>query len=54
MQEVARKFAREEIIPAAPKYDKTGEYPWDILKKAWSVGLLNTHIPESCGMFIVL
>ncbi|XP_031639446.1 probable medium-chain specific acyl-CoA dehydrogenase, mitochondrial [Contarinia nasturtii] len=48
-QEVARKFTREEIIPNAPKYDKTGEYPWDIIKKAHAVGLLNGHIPQEVG-----
>ncbi|XP_071947068.1 medium-chain specific acyl-CoA dehydrogenase, mitochondrial-like [Antedon mediterranea] len=48
-QEVARKFAREEIIPKAPEYDKSGEYPMDIIKKAWEIGLMNTHIPEDCG-----
>ncbi|XP_015174225.1 PREDICTED: probable medium-chain specific acyl-CoA dehydrogenase, mitochondrial [Polistes dominula] len=49
MQELARKFTREEIIPVAAKYDKTGEYPWDIVKKAWSLGLLNGHIPHDLG-----
>lgn len=48
-QDVARKFTREEIIPNAPKYDKTGEYPWDLIKKAHSVGLLNGHIPQEFG-----
>lgn len=48
-QEVARKFTREEIIPVAPKYDKSGEYPWEIVKKAHSIGLLNSHIPAEVG-----
>ncbi|XP_067662803.1 medium-chain specific acyl-CoA dehydrogenase, mitochondrial-like [Haliotis asinina] len=48
-QALARKFAREEIIPKAPEYDKSGEYPVDIIKKAWELGLMNTHIPHSCG-----
>lgn len=48
-QEVARKFTREEIIPNASKYDKTGEYPWDLIKKAHAIGLLNNHIPQSVG-----
>lgn len=48
-QEVARKFTREEIIPVAPQLDKTGEYPWDIVKKAHSIGLLNSHIPTDVG-----
>ena len=46
MQALARKFAREEIAPAAPKYDKSGEYPWDLVKKAWELGLINHQIPE--------
>ncbi|KAG8231857.1 hypothetical protein J437_LFUL015120, partial [Ladona fulva] len=47
-QELARKFTREEIIPKAAEYDKTMAYPWDIVKKAWSLGLMNGHIPTHC------
>lgn len=50
-RDLARKFAREEIIPVAAEYDRTGQYPWDIIKKAHSVGLLNGHIPEHCGNY---
>ncbi|XP_073953055.1 medium-chain acyl-CoA dehydrogenase isoform X1 [Choristoneura fumiferana] len=49
LQELARKFTKEEIIPVAAQYDKSGEYPWPIVKKAWEVGLMNGHIPEHCG-----
>ncbi|PNF20565.1 putative medium-chain specific acyl-CoA dehydrogenase, mitochondrial [Cryptotermes secundus] len=49
VQELARKFTRDEIIPKAAEYDRTMEYPWDIVKKAWAVGLTNTHIPKHCG-----
>lgn len=49
MQELARKFTKEEIIPVAAEYDRTGKYPWDVIKKAWSLGLLNKHIPQYCG-----
>ncbi|XP_012285184.1 probable medium-chain specific acyl-CoA dehydrogenase, mitochondrial [Orussus abietinus] len=49
MQQLARKFSREEIIPVAAELDRTGKYPWDIIKKAWSLGLLNGHIPQFCG-----
>ncbi|XP_033732330.1 medium-chain specific acyl-CoA dehydrogenase, mitochondrial-like [Pecten maximus] len=48
-QDTARKFAREEIVPVAPHHDKTGEYPWDVIKKAWNLGLMNSHIPEKYG-----
>ncbi|NWU03842.1 ACADM protein, partial [Urocynchramus pylzowi] len=48
-QATARKFALEEIIPAAAEYDRTGEYPVPLIKRAWELGLMNSHIPESCG-----
>ena len=39
LQEVARKFAREEMLPKAAHYDKTMEYPQDIFTAAWELGL---------------
>jgi len=48
-QELARKFAEDEIIPKAAHHDRTGEFPWEIVKKAHSLGLMNGHIPTSCG-----
>lgn len=49
IQLLARKFAREEILPVAAQYDKTGEFPWDIIKKAHGLGLINHHIPQEFG-----
>jgi acyl-CoA dehydrogenase len=49
LQELARKFAREEIAPKAAHHDETGEFPRAIAKKAWELGLMNTHIPEAYG-----
>ncbi|CAD5113861.1 DgyrCDS3026 [Dimorphilus gyrociliatus] len=49
IRNLARKFSREEIIPKAAEYDRTGEYPWPILQKAWDLGLTNTHIPTEYG-----
>ena len=48
-QTIARQFANEEMIPMAAKYDLSGEYPEDIFKKAWELGLVNMHVDESCG-----
>merc|ERR1711899_283078 len=47
--ELAEKFTKDEIIPNAPHYDRTGEYPWEVIKKAHEVGLMNLHIPEEYG-----
>ncbi|XP_046734519.1 probable medium-chain specific acyl-CoA dehydrogenase, mitochondrial isoform X1 [Diprion similis] len=49
MQELARKFTREEIIPVAAEHDRTGKFPWEVVKKAWGLGLMNGHIPQHCG-----
>ncbi len=49
LQELARKFTKEEIIPKAAHHDKTGEYPIDIARKAWELGLMNTHVPVEYG-----
>jgi len=48
-QKLARDFARDVMIPKAAHYDKTMEYPTEIFNKAWELGLVNTHVPESCG-----
>ena len=47
--DLAERFAKDEMIPKAKYYDETGEYPWDIVKKAHSLGLMNLHIPQGYG-----
>lgn len=47
--EMAEKFTKEVVIPNAPHYDRTGEYPWDIIKKAHESGIMNLHIDEKYG-----
>lgn len=49
LQDMARKFTAENIIPNAAYHDRTGEYPTEILKKAWEAGLLNGHVGEKYG-----
>lgn len=45
-QQLARKFAREEMIPKEKYHDTTMEFPQEIFGKAWELGLVNTHVPE--------
>ena len=49
LAQTARDFTRKEIIPRAAHFDETGEFPRDILKKAWETGLMNIEIPETYG-----
>ncbi|KAH9405871.1 hypothetical protein TYRP_014168 [Tyrophagus putrescentiae] len=47
--DLAEKFAREEIIPKAAEYDRKGEYPTEIFKKAWELGLVTSAVPVKYG-----
>ena len=49
LRELAHSFAEKEIRPVAWEYDKDGTWPEEIIKKAWEVGLMNTHVPEEYG-----
>ena len=49
LRALAREFAQNEIVPKAAHHDATGEFPRDICRKAWDLGLMNTHIPEAYG-----
>ena len=46
---LARDFTRTEIIPAAAHLDETGEFPYEIGKKAHALGLMNIEVPEAYG-----
>jgi len=49
LQQTARRFADEEIIPVAAEFDRTGEFPRGIIQKAWELGLSSTLIPAELG-----
>lgn len=49
LQQKAREFAINEVLPVAKKYDESGEFPTEVLKKAWEEGLLNLAIPKEFG-----
>lgn len=47
--DMARDFARKEMLPKAAHHDQSMEYPWDIIKKAHANGLLNLGLKEEHG-----
>jgi acyl-CoA dehydrogenase len=49
LRALAHEFAGKEIVPRAPHHDQTGEFPREICRKAWELGLMNTHIPTEYG-----
>jgi len=50
MRELGKAFTREEIKPKSIQYDATGQYPWDVARAAWDLGLTaRSHIPKEYG-----
>ena len=49
LKELAYEFAKNEIRPVTAHHDLTMEYPWEVIRKAHELGLMNLHVPESCG-----
>jgi acyl-CoA dehydrogenase len=49
LQHCARRFADEELIPIAAEHDVTGEFPREVMRKAWELGLVSTFIPQEFG-----
>ncbi|HWU36860.1 MAG TPA: acyl-CoA dehydrogenase family protein, partial [Candidatus Acidoferrum sp.] len=49
VREAIRDFAEREIRPAAHLYDEKAEFPWEIVSKMASLGLLGMILPEQYG-----
>ena len=49
LQATARRFAQTEIAPIAAHHDQTGEFPLDVMRKAWELGLSSSSIPAAYG-----
>ena len=49
LRELAHDFAAREIRSVAWDYDREGTWPQAIIDKAWTVGLMNSQIPEAYG-----
>lgn len=49
LQQKAREFAVNEVLPVAKKYDESAEFPEEVIKKAWEEDLLNMAIPKKYG-----
>jgi len=49
LQATARRFAQSEIAPIAAHHDQTGEFPLEVMRKAWELGLSSSSIPAAYG-----
>jgi cyclohexanecarboxyl-CoA dehydrogenase len=44
-----RAFARKELAPRSQRWDKTGEFPWDVWRQMGELGLLGLRVPSDYG-----
>jgi acyl-CoA dehydrogenase len=49
LRELAHDFAEKDMRKVAWELDKEGTWPDEVLRKAWEVGLMNTHLPTEYG-----
>ena len=49
LQGTARRFAREQVAPIAAEHDRTSEFPREVIRQAWELGLSSTVIPTEFG-----
>ncbi len=49
LKDLARKFASEEVIPAARYFDEEEKFPEEVCRKAWELGLMNLEVPKEFG-----
>jgi len=49
IRETCRDFAEQEIKPLAEEMDRTGEFPYEIVRKMGELGLLGLPFPEEYG-----
>jgi acyl-CoA dehydrogenase len=49
LRQLAHDFAANEIRPKSEHFDRTMEFPREVIDKAHELGLMNTHIPEKWG-----
>lgn len=49
IRETVRKFAQKEVAPRAEELDRTGEFPYDLVKRCSEVGIQGILFPEELG-----
>jgi acyl-CoA dehydrogenase len=49
LQEKARRFSKEYILPAAAKHDREGAFPQDVIRAAYQEGFLTPLVPRAYG-----
>jgi len=49
LRDTVRDFAQREIAPVAARYDESGEFPLETVRKMAALGLMGIEVPEEYG-----
>lgn len=49
LQDKARRFSKENILPVAAKHDREGTFPQDVIRAAYQEGFLTPLVPRAYG-----
>lgn len=49
LKEMVARFVQNDMLPVAAKYDQSGDFPWEVIKKAFELGLMNIAVPQEYG-----
>jgi acyl-CoA dehydrogenase len=49
LQDKARRFSKENILPVAVKHDREGTFPQDVIRAAYQEGFLTPLVPRAYG-----
>ena len=49
IQQAAREFAEQEILPIAAEFDESGEFPLETIRKMGEMGFMGIEVPEEYG-----
>lgn len=51
--ETVRRFVKAEILPGILTREKGHVFPWDLIEKAWEMGIMNLSLPENVRGYAV-
>jgi acyl-CoA dehydrogenase len=49
--DTVKRFVKTDVLPQIMSLEKAHTFPWEIIKKAWEMGIMNLSIPESVKGF---
>lgn len=49
LREMVGKFVQNDVLPVAAKFDQSGDFPFEVIRKAHELGIMNIAVPSEYG-----